>query len=138
MGYDTPVKDWSFDLFFEKHVVAEDHEKVHKAWEVASGGERNLEFDCRITRADGTLGWIWCKSRIFYNEAGKPSFLMGFVGDETAAKSAEQEIAKYYGKDLGAVTTLRFSDGEMSPSFDESVRGCDVFIIQSTFPTAIS
>lgn len=92
MGYDTPVKDWSFDLFFEKHVVAEDHEKVHKAWEVASGGERNLEFDCRITRADGTLGWIWCKSRIFYNEAGKPSFLMGFVGDETAAKSAEQEI----------------------------------------------
>ena len=92
MGYDTPVKDWSFDLFFEKHVVAEDHEKVQKAWEVASGGERNLEFDCRIMRADGTLGWIWCKSRIFYNESGKPSFLMGFVGDETAAKSAEQEI----------------------------------------------
>jgi ribose-phosphate pyrophosphokinase len=37
---------------------------------------------------------------------------------------------------LGAVTILKFSDGEMSPSFDESVRGCDVFIIQSTFPTA--
>jgi len=47
-----------------------------------------------------------------------------------------KEIDKYYGKDLGAVTTLRFSDGEMSPSFDESVRGCDVFIIQSTFPNA--
>jgi ribose-phosphate pyrophosphokinase len=31
---------------------------------------------------------------------------------------------------------LKFSDGEMSPSFDESVRGCDVFIIQSTFPSA--
>lgn len=29
-----------------------------------------------------------------------------------------------------------FSDGEMSPFFTESVRGCDVFIIQSTFPPA--
>lgn len=92
MGYDTPVKDWSFDLFLEKHVLAEDHDRVQKAWEVASGGERNLEFDCCITKADGTLGWIWCKSRIFYNDAGKASFLMGFVGDETAAKSAGQKI----------------------------------------------
>ncbi len=54
----------------------------------------------------------------------------------SASNYVAKEIAKYYGKDLGAVTTLRFSDGEMSPSFDESVRGCDVFIIQSTFPTA--
>ena len=54
----------------------------------------------------------------------------------SASNYLAKEIAKYYGKDLGAVTTLRFSDGEMSPSFNESVRGCDVFIIQSTFPTA--
>jgi ribose-phosphate pyrophosphokinase len=47
-----------------------------------------------------------------------------------------KDIAKFYGKDLGAATTLKFSDGEMSPSFDESVRGCDVFIIQSTFPSS--
>ncbi|AWL09353.1 ribose-phosphate pyrophosphokinase [Aquirufa nivalisilvae] len=54
----------------------------------------------------------------------------------SASNYLAKEIAKYYGKDLGAATTLRFSDGEMSPSFDESVRGCDVFIIQSTFPSA--
>lgn len=54
----------------------------------------------------------------------------------SASNYLAKEIAKYYGKDLGAATTLRFSDGEMSPSFDESVRGCDVFIIQSTFPTS--
>ncbi|MBP6385675.1 MAG: ribose-phosphate pyrophosphokinase [Pseudarcicella sp.] len=47
-----------------------------------------------------------------------------------------KEIAKYYGKDLGKSTFQCFSDGEMSPSFDESIRGCDVFIIQSTFPPA--
>ena len=54
----------------------------------------------------------------------------------SASNYLAKDIAKYYGKDLGAVTNLKFSDGEMSPSFDESVRGCDVFIIQSTFPSA--
>ena len=32
------------------------------------------------------------------------------------------------------MTLSKFSDGEMSPSFDESIRGCTVFIIQSTNP----
>lgn len=54
----------------------------------------------------------------------------------SASNYLAKDIAKYYGKDLGAATILKFSDGEMSPSFDESVRGCDVFIIQSTFPTS--
>jgi ribose-phosphate pyrophosphokinase len=47
-----------------------------------------------------------------------------------------EKIANYYGKPLGSVTVQKFSDGEISPSFDESVRGCDVFLIQSTFPPA--
>lgn len=44
-----------------------------------------------------------------------------------------QHIAEAYGQPLGDVTVQRFSDGEFSPFFNESVRGCDVFIIQSTF-----
>lgn len=47
-----------------------------------------------------------------------------------------EKIAKAYGKELGALKISKFSDGEMSPSFNESVRGCDVFLIQSTFPPA--
>jgi ribose-phosphate pyrophosphokinase len=54
----------------------------------------------------------------------------------SASNYLAKDIAKFYGKDLGAATTLKFSDGEMSPSFDESVRGCDVFLIQSTFPSS--
>jgi len=42
------------------------------------------------------------------------------------------KIAEHYGKELGSVTLSRFSDGEFQPSFDESVRGSDVFLIQST------
>lgn len=47
-----------------------------------------------------------------------------------------EKIAEFYGKDLGQLTIQKFSDGEISPSFNESVRGCDVFLIQSTCPPA--
>lgn len=47
-----------------------------------------------------------------------------------------EKIAKSYGQPLGAMSLFKFSDGEMSPSYDESVRGNDVFLIQSTFPPA--
>jgi ribose-phosphate pyrophosphokinase len=47
-----------------------------------------------------------------------------------------QKIAHAYGSELGASVLERFSDGEMSVSFNESIRGCDVFLIQSTFPPA--
>lgn len=45
-----------------------------------------------------------------------------------------RKIADSYGKDLGQVTLSRFSDGEFQPYFNESVRGSDVFLIQSTNP----
>ncbi|MEI6487328.1 MAG: ribose-phosphate pyrophosphokinase [Bacteroidota bacterium] len=45
-----------------------------------------------------------------------------------------ENIAKNYGQDLGKVSLLRFSDGEFQTSYEETVRGSDVFIIQSTVP----
>lgn len=45
-------------------------------------------------------------------------------------------IATEYGRPLGAYTCRTFSDGEISPMFEESVRGCDVFLIQSIPPPA--
>ncbi|MBW4888741.1 ribose-phosphate pyrophosphokinase [Mucilaginibacter sp. HMF5004] len=50
----------------------------------------------------------------------------------SATQTLAHKIAKSYGRDLGSVTLSRFSDGEFQPSFDESVRGSDVFLIQST------
>lgn len=45
-----------------------------------------------------------------------------------------EKIADAYGEPLGKVNYQQFSDGEMSPFIAESVRGHEVFIIQSTFP----
>lgn len=44
-----------------------------------------------------------------------------------------EKIAHAYGEPLGKVNYQQFSDGEMSPFIAESVRGHEVFIIQSTF-----
>jgi len=45
-----------------------------------------------------------------------------------------EKIAASLNTELGKSDTLVFSDGEFQPSFNESVRGCTVFIVQSTFP----
>ena len=52
----------------------------------------------------------------------------------SASQYLAEKIAKSYGQDLGKVSKLHFSDGEFQTSYEETVRGSDVFIIQSTFP----
>lgn len=53
-----------------------------------------------------------------------------------ASQDLAGRIAKSYGISLGDVKVLEFSDGEFQPSFEETVRGQDVFIVQSTMPPA--
>jgi len=62
------------------------------------------------------------------------SYLKLFSG--TNSHYLAEKIAAAYGKPLGSTTISRFSDGEIHVSFDESVRGYDVYIIQSTFPNS--
>ncbi len=52
----------------------------------------------------------------------------------TATRYLAEEIALASGERLGEVSLNRFSDGEIQPSFEETVRGELVFIVQSTFP----
>lgn len=44
-----------------------------------------------------------------------------------------EKIADYYGQALADISVNRFSDGEMQPVINESVRGAYVFLVQSTF-----
>lgn len=56
----------------------------------------------------------------------------------TCSGTAElgEKIAHSYGKPLGSVELKRFSDGEISVAFTESIRGAQVYLIQSTCPPA--
>lgn len=51
-------------------------------------------------------------------------------------KPLADKIAQKLGKPLGAIELKRFSDGEIWVKFGENIRGCDVFLIQSTNPPA--
>ncbi len=51
----------------------------------------------------------------------------------TNSRYLAERIADFYGQPLGDITLQRFSDGEMQPVINESVRGAYVFFIQSTF-----
>jgi len=57
-----------------------------------------------------------------------------FSGEKT--RYLAEKIAASYGKDLGKVTVSHFKDGEYQPCFEETIRGNDVFLVQSTFPPA--
>ena len=52
----------------------------------------------------------------------------------TSSLTIANKIAGHLDIELGRSTLLSFSDGEFQTAFDESVRGCHVFIIQSTNP----
>ncbi|CAN0908202.1 Ribose-phosphate pyrophosphokinase 1, chloroplastic [Linum grandiflorum] len=54
----------------------------------------------------------------------------------TANPILSQEIAWYMGKELGNINIKRFADGEIYVKLQESVRGCDVYLIQPTSPPA--
>lgn len=47
-------------------------------------------------------------------------------------RALAQEIANSIGVELGKCSVARFSDGEIQINIEESIRGCDVFVIQST------
>lgn len=50
----------------------------------------------------------------------------------SANRPLAREIALNMGIELGEISVKTFSDGEVQINIEESVRGCDVFVIQST------
>ncbi|KAH8962941.1 hypothetical protein BDL97_05G127500 [Sphagnum fallax] len=54
----------------------------------------------------------------------------------TANPQLSQEIACYMGLNLSAIKIKRFADGEIYVQLQESIRGCDVFLVQPTCPPA--
>ena len=47
-----------------------------------------------------------------------------------------QTICKELGVPMGKAIVTHFADGEFSVSYEESIRGRDVFLVQSTFPNS--
>ena len=54
----------------------------------------------------------------------------------TRSRYLAEEIAKNLGVELGKMNIQYFADGEFEVCFEEPIRGCEVFIVQSTFPNS--
>ncbi len=52
----------------------------------------------------------------------------------SASRQFAENVARSFGEPLGVVDIQQFSDGEIQASYEETVRGKDVFIIQPTIP----
>lgn len=61
------------------------------------------------------------------------SFLV-FSGTKT--RYLAEKICASLGCSLGNLVITKFSDGEFAVSYEESIRGRDVFLVQSTFPSS--
>ncbi len=67
-------------------------------------------------------------------EVGTFNKLRVFTGNSNVSLS--HMICEHLGIPLGKAQVKRFSDGEINVEIDESVRGMDVFVVQSTSPPA--
>ena len=54
----------------------------------------------------------------------------------TATRYLAEKICQSMGCPLGKMQMTKFSDGEFAVSYEESIRGRDIFLVQSTFPTS--
>ena len=54
----------------------------------------------------------------------------------TATKYLAEKICQSLGCPLGQLQITKFSEGEFAVSYEESIRGRDVFLVQSTFPNS--
>lgn len=55
-----------------------------------------------------------------------------FSGEKSAYMA--KEICQELGIELGKMNITHFADGEFEVSFEEPIRGCEVYLVQSTFP----
>ena len=54
----------------------------------------------------------------------------------TKSRYMAEEICNELGIKLGQMNIQHFADGEFEVSFEESIRGCEVYLVQSTFPNS--
>jgi PAS domain S-box-containing protein len=90
-GYETLLPEWTLDTLVE-HIVPEDRECVREKFLEALNGSDVYEFECRISRPDGTIHWVWGRGKILRNDSGEAVSVLGSLRDITDRKIAEQKL----------------------------------------------
>ncbi|MBI3569831.1 MAG: PAS domain S-box protein [Gammaproteobacteria bacterium] len=117
-GYEEPPADWSYEKFLT-HVHPEDRGRVDRLFQAGVAAKTLWDFECRITRHDGALRWIWGHGNVFTNTAGEPVRMLGMVSDITGRKQAEEErrqseekFSRVFHVGPAGMTITRVADGK--------------------------
>ncbi len=90
-GYPALLRKWTYEMFLD-HVLPEDREEVGRKMGQAVASGANLQFECRIRRADGAVRWIWVQGRSQHDPQGRLLRLCGIVRDVTERKRNEERL----------------------------------------------
>ena len=81
----------TFDIILE-HVVPDDREHVKdKLLHAATTGE-TYQYEHRILRRDGEVRMVHCTGQVMFDEAGRPSSMIGATQDVTERKALEEAM----------------------------------------------
>ncbi len=114
-GYRDPLPQLTLEMFFE-HVVPGDRQMVKDAFQQAIETQSDWNFECRITRADGQLRWIWAAGRHRKDHSGALRRMAGIVQDITERKQSEERIAELYRQAELEIELRRQVEGELRRS----------------------
>ncbi|RTE67561.1 EAL domain-containing protein [Amphritea opalescens] len=93
-GYNTPLPQWTYDMFIE-HVIPEDRPDVEQKFQQAVETKGDWDFECRIKRHDGEIRWIWGSGSHQLDHSGRAVNMAGIVQDITKRKQFETDNQHY-------------------------------------------
>ena len=91
-GYTTPPDEWNYEILL-KHVVPEDVDLVKRCFAQALSTDR-LSLECRIAQTGLEPRWIAIRGRVYRNEKGERTRLLGTVNDISERKLMEHVLAE--------------------------------------------
>ncbi len=93
-GYRSSPAIWGYQEFID-HLHPDDRDAVEASYATGKALVTQMEIECRVIWPDKSVHWIWWKGRFYPDEQGHSVRVAGIVGEITARKLHEDQIALY-------------------------------------------
>jgi len=90
-GYPAPLREWSFERFLA-HILPADRAPVEAGFRAALEHGQDWDVECRMTRADGSAGWLKICAKPHRAPDGSIARLLGTVADISLRKQTENAV----------------------------------------------
>jgi PAS domain S-box-containing protein len=84
----------SFEEWVERIIHPEDRASVRTAVENGVAGPPDIALDYRIVWPDGSVHWVTSRARVFFDEAGRATRIIGAIMDITERKRIEEALRR--------------------------------------------